>query len=159
MRLLSHNFQHFLHSQLTNQISKLLAMNKLPITSASTGINVHSNASHIISIRACGKKLQQPSSSLFVKRTGIEIFRTMLYMQVKINLQDSPLFLTCILQGIFIGTLTTGSVSDVIGRQRTLFFGTIVVTILFFLHLIVSDVIGLSVIRFCLGILYLLLYG
>ena len=61
--------------------------------------------------------------------------------------------------GIFIGTLTTGSVSDAIGRQKTLFFGHFIAMVLFFLHLVVSDVIGLAVIRFFLGPLYLLLYG
>lgn len=61
--------------------------------------------------------------------------------------------------GVFIGTLTTGSVSDAIGRQKTLFFGHIIAMTLFFLHLVVTDVIGLAVIRFFLGKLYLLLYG
>lgn len=61
--------------------------------------------------------------------------------------------------GVFIGTLTTGSVSDAIGRQKTLFFGHIIAMALFFLHLAVTDVIGLAVIRFFLGQLYLLLYG
>ena len=61
--------------------------------------------------------------------------------------------------GVFIGTLTTGSVSDAIGRQQTLFYGQFIAMILFFLHLVVSDVIGFAVIRFLLGALYLLLYG
>ena len=61
--------------------------------------------------------------------------------------------------GVFIGTLTTGSVSDAIGRQKTLFAGHFIAMVLFFLHLAVSDVIALAVIRFFLGQLYLLLYG
>ena len=62
-------------------------------------------------------------------------------------------------KGILVGTLTTGSVADAIGRQKTLFYGQIIATIFFLLQLAVTDVIGLAVIRFCLGPLYLLIYG
>ena len=74
----------------------------------------------------------------------------------------SPLTLKLIqtdCKGQFIGSLTTGSISDTIGRQKTLLYGHLIATILFFLHLIISDVIGLAIIRFFLGPLTLLLYG
>ena len=57
-------------------------------------------------------------------------------------------------EGILVETLTTGSVADAIGRQKTLFYGQIIATIFFLLQLAVKDVIGLAVIRFCLGPLY-----
>ena len=58
-----------------------------------------------------------------------------------------------------MGTLTTGSVADAIGRQKTLFYGQIIATVFFLLQLAVTNVTGLALIRFCLGPLYLLIYG
>ena len=61
--------------------------------------------------------------------------------------------------GILVGTLTTGSVADTIGRQKALFYGQLISTILFFLQIAATDVIGLTVVRFFLGPFYLLIYG
>ena len=80
----SHNFQHSLPSQLPNQTFELLAIINMKATqqamSLKAGISVHQNANHIISTRVSGKKPQQPSLILCVKKTGIETFQTMLYM-------------------------------------------------------------------------------
>ena len=43
--------------------------------------------------------------------------------------------------------------------ESALFYGQIIATIFFLLQLAVTDVIRLAVIRFCLGPLYLLIYG